>query len=227
MKKFGEVRKEIVWTIVALVSFVMGLLLPYFEGRRNDWMALVPLPLPADVLPFLLLLVSCVVLASGWIRSIFARRHAVFKSILFFISLLCLVANFRVPSAELFQRGFSQYVRTIMTEDEWRSIARFAQEHLKQGTTFHAPLKLPPINETEEAEQRELWPAITAATQIGRLHPALTIFVDSDRTVIEWGGALVGHRGVIVFAHQGGQLPPGVFSAQFIADDIATYISAD
>lgn len=226
MKKFTEVRKEIAWAVVALVCFGLGLLLPYVEGRRNDWMV-IPLPFPAGALPIFFLLTACVVLASNWIRSISARRQVVLKGLLFSIGLLCLVADFRVPHAVFFLRGFSQYVRTIMTADEWRSIARFAQEHLKPGTTFHAPLKLIPANETEAAQQRELWPAIKAATPIGRLHPVLTMFLDSDKTVIEWGGALVGHRGVIVFTHQGGQLPPGVFRAQYVTDDIATYITAD
>jgi len=68
---------------------------------------------------------------------------------------------------------------------------------------------------------------LEAATPIRKLSPFPRIFVDPDRTSIYWGGALTGHRSVVVFTHKGGPLSRDEPGGTVIAEDIVTFISAD
>jgi len=210
---FAEMKSSFIWTFIALVSFASGLVVPYVEGCSNS------LWFPGDLLPLLLLFVSCIVLLSGWIRSIVSKRHVVATGLMLLISLLFFCASFMLRPADLFHLGFNHYAKTVLTSDEWRSISRFAQDHLKPEGQLPGPNK----NLWNEKEHRALWSELTAATQIQKLDPSLMIFVRPGETEIVWGGALAGHRSIIIFTHKGDQSP----RVSFIADDIATYISAD
>jgi hypothetical protein len=54
------------------------------------------------------------------------------------------------------------------------------------------------------------------------------IFVRPEETEVVWGGALAGHRGVIIFTNRRGKIQHGQLSQTiFIEDDIATFVSAD
>lgn len=218
VKKSTGLRSSIIWTLVALVSFASCLLIPYLEGRSNSWWSVPPM-LPADLLPVLLLLVACNVLFSRWVRSLFSKRRMLAAAGMFFFSLLLLGLRFAVRPADLFQRGFSHYAQTILTADEWREISRLAQEQIKPGGSLPGPHK----TLWEETEHRALWSKFTAATQIRKLDPTLVIWVSSEGTNIEWGGALVGHRSVTILVDKSSQLP----GATFIAEDIATSVTAD
>jgi len=55
--------------------------------------------LPADLLPFLLMFVSCFVLLLSWIRSLVSKRRVVAATFLFIVSLLLCGASFRVRRA--------------------------------------------------------------------------------------------------------------------------------
>src|SRR5437899_3317699 len=121
MTTLAEMKGRVIWTFAALVAFASRLMMPYFEGRSNSWWAIPPM-LPADLLPLLLLFVTCVVLFSSCVRSVVSKRHAVATALMFFISLLLFVASLALRPADLFQRGFCHYVRTVLTVDEWRRV---------------------------------------------------------------------------------------------------------
>src|SRR5260221_14413862 len=116
---YTEMKSPVVWTIIALVSFVSKVVMPYFEGCSNSWWVIPPM-LPADLLPLLLLFVSCIVLLSRWIKSVVSKRHAVATALMFLVSLLLLSSSFILRSADLFKRGFYRYAVTVLTADEWR-----------------------------------------------------------------------------------------------------------
>ncbi len=206
-------KSNIAWTLIALAAFGADKVMPYLEGRSNAWWA------TADLLPLLLLLACCVFLLSSAIRSLFSKRHQVAKSLLFIASMLLLGACFLVLPAETFHRGFTEYARTVLTADEWRAIARYARDHQKT-----------PAN-TESSSSQELNPelreGLESATSFRKLNHSPRIFADSEQAEIYWGGALTGHRVVIVFAHKGVLPPQGRYPATFIAEDIATYITED
>lgn len=173
--------------------------MPYLEGRTNSiW--IVPPVLPASVVPFVLLVVSCFVLLSTWMRSVMARRNAVAAGLMFLAGLLLLGASFKVPTAALFRRGFNDYAKNALTADEWRGISRFAQEHLPADGRLPGPDK----NLWNEKDHRALWSALTAETQVRRLDPSLMIFVRPEYTEIVWGGALLGHRAIIISTSRDG-----------------------
>lgn len=223
MTKFAEMKGRVIWTFVALVSFASGLLMPYFEGRSNSWWAIPPL-LPADLLPLLLLFVACVILLSSCVRSVVSKRHTVVTAWMFFICLMLFVVRLAVRPADLFHRGFHHYAKTVLTADEWRSISRLAQERLGPEGRLPGPDK----NLWDEKEHRALWSDLCGATQIQRLDPSLMIFVRPKETEVVWGGALAGHRGVIILTGKGGDEQRGRLSqTMFVADDITTFVSAD
>jgi hypothetical protein len=217
-KKFAEIRNSLIWTLIALISFASYVVIPYWEGLSNSWWSLPPM-LPADLLPFLLLFVAGLVLLRHWARALYFKRHVLAVTGMFFVSLLLFGLGFAVRPAALFQRGFSQYAKRVLTADEWRAISRLAQEQIQPGGSLPGPHK----TLWEETEHRALWSRFTATTQIQKLDPTLVIWVSPESTNIEWGGALTGHRSVTVFTHKGGQLP----DATFIAEDIATWVTAD
>ena len=98
-----------------------------------------------------------------------------------------------------------------------------AQERLGPEGQLPGPEK----NLWEEKEHRALWSDICGGTKIQKLDPSLVIFVRPEETEVVWGGALVGHRGVVIFTRKGGDdHGAGLSRTIFIADDIATFVSA-
>jgi hypothetical protein len=216
-------RNPVVWIWIALLAFTSKMVTPYFEGCSNSWWVIPPM-LPADLLPLLLLFVSCVVLLSRWVRSLLAKRRAIPASLMFFATLFLFGASLKVPPAYLFLRGFSHYAKSVLTTDEWRNISRFAQEHLQPEGRLPGPRK----NLWNETEHRALWSALAAATQIQKLDLSLMIFVHPEHTEIVWGGALEGHRGVTIYTRRSGGNQHDTSSHSLsIAEDIAVLISAD
>jgi hypothetical protein len=223
MTTFAEMKGRVLWTFGALLSFASGLLMPYCEGRSNSWWAIPPLP-PADLLPVLVLFVACAVLLSSCVRSVLSRRRVVTTAWLFCICLTLLVVRLGVRPADLFHRGFHHYAKSVLTADEWRSISRVAQERLRPEGRLPGPRK----NLWDEKEHRALWVDLCGTTQIQKLDPSLMILVRAQETEIVWGGALTGHRGVVIFTGSPAEDQRSRWSATlFITDDIATFVSAD
>jgi hypothetical protein len=224
MTQCAKTRMPAVWIFIALISFVSSLVIPYLEGRSNSlWV--VPPMLPGGALPFLLLFVSSVALAWCWIRSVLAKRDAVAVGVMLLIAVVLFGTSIiTLHSFNIFHRGFRRYAETVLTADEWRSISRVAQERLQPEGELPGPRK----NLWDEKEHRALWSDLCGATQIQKLDPSLMIFVRPEETEVVWGGALTGHRGVIIFTGKGGNDQHGRLSqSMFITDDITTFISGD
>ena len=223
MTQCAKTRGPAIWVFIAFVSFVSALVIPYLEGRSNSLWVIPPM-LPASALPFLTLFVSSVALAWCWIRSVLAKRDAVAVGVMLSLALVLFGTSILLRPSYLFHRGFHQYAKTILTAEEWRSISRVAQEHLGPEGRLPGPHK----NLWDEKMHRASWSDLCAGTQIQKLDPSLMIFVRPEETEVVWGGALAGHRGVIIFTRKGGDDQRGRLSqTMFIADDIATFVSAD
>ena len=223
MIQSAKTRIPSVWISIAFISFLSGLVIPYLEGRSNSFWVM-PLMLPASLFPFVLLFVSSAALAWCWIRSVLAKRDVIAVGVMFSLSVVLFGTSIKLRPSYLFHCGFHHYAKTILTTDEWRSISRVAQERLGPEGKLPGPEK----NLWDEKEHRALWSELCGATAIQKLDPSLMIFVHPEETEIVWGGALVGHRGVIVFTSTRGHDERGqTTQAKFIADDIATFVSAD
>jgi hypothetical protein len=213
-------KKPIIWVLISLASFILVPVMPYFEGRTNSVWVFPPL-LPADILPPFFILVSAVALFFCWIRSIRTKHRSFEVALMFCASLVFFLGCFAVDRADLYGLGFHSYAKNILTADEWRSISRFAQAHLKTGEVLHGPSK----NLWDEKNERALWTELAAATRVQKLPSSLVIFVHPDCTTVVWGGALTGHRGVIIATGDGAAFQHGKSPhTRFITEDIATSI---
>lgn len=193
--------------------------MPYLEGLSNSlWV--VPPMLPASIVPFLALFVSSIALAWCCIRSLLTNRSLLAVSVMLALAVVMFGTSIILRQSYLFHRGFRNYAKTVLTADEWRSISRLAQERLGPEGKLPGPDK----NLWDEKEDRALWSDLCAATQIRKLDPSLMICVRPEKTEVVWGGALTGHRGIIIFTGKDGAEQRGGLS---IADDITTFISAD
>jgi len=201
-----------------MAGFLFYLVMPYILGRINsDWLAL-PF-LPAVVIPLLLMFFGSVALFAFSIRACLTGLHISATISMFIASVALFLASFEVPKADLFQRGFNDYARTILTADEWRQIAGFAQSHFQPGVRFWGPY----VHESDT--NNALLPAFNAATPIQKLGTTYSIFVSPKTTEIFWGGALTGHRGVVVFSGQHPSSQDFNYSdLTFVTNDIATYV---
>jgi hypothetical protein len=218
MTKPLEMKRQAIWFFIALIAFILTLVIPYFEGRSNSWW------FPIGLLPSVLLLVSCSALFLFWIRSVAAKRNGVVTAVMPVAALLLFGASFVIRPADLFLLGFRDYAKNVLTLDEWRGISRFAQEHLPPDGRLPGPGK----NLWNEKDHRALWSAFEAATQIQKLDPSLMIFVHPEQTEIVWGGALVGHHGVVISSNKNATEQNSRTSRSIlIAEDITLEISAD
>jgi hypothetical protein len=205
-----------IWFFIASISFLSNLVIPYFEGRSNSWW------FPVGLLPPVLLFVSCIALFLFCIRSVVAKRNGL--AVMLFAALLLFGASFAIRPADLFLLGFRDYAKNVLTLDEWRGISRFAQEHLRADGRLPGPGK----NLWNEKDHRALWSALVAATRIQKLDSSLMIFVNAESTEIVWGGALVGHHGVVIFPSKNATEHRNRMSRSIlIAKDIIVEISAD
>jgi hypothetical protein len=211
-------RSTVKWVVVVLIAFGLRFAMPYLEGRSNSWWAIPPM-FPADWVPLLLMVVGAILLLSNWIRAVKAKQPAFIRGGSLLVSLLILGYSFTVRTAALFHLGFTHYANRVLTAEEWREISRFAQEHLQPGEQLPGPGK----NLWVEREHRKLWSALNAATQVGKLDRSLVVFVQSGSTEILWGGALVGHWGVVISTSKDSKAPLRSYSTRsWLADDIAT-----
>jgi hypothetical protein len=195
--------------------------MPYCEGLKNSIWVVPPL-LPAELVPLLLLFLNAVIFFFCMIHSLIKKHNVLAMTLMFLVSLLFFVGSFFIDHQRIYLYGFKNYAKDVLTTEEWRSISRFAQTHLKPGDYLRGPEKT-----VQDDGERKLWSQFTNQTQIQKLGPYVMISIpDPGRTEIEWGSALVGHRAVIICSNTNDISPPNdVFRGPlFFAPDIAVYI---
>lgn len=210
-------KTPLIWISIAALSFLMGLVMPYFEGRTNSWWIVPPL-LPAELIPVLSLLASFFALFVLLVDAIIFRRHRLPIVSLFVLSFALLVGRIFIIPADIFHRGFHSFAQHTLTDEEWRAIARFAQLHISPECGFWRWRDNDPSLLTE----------FCASTNIEKLGSRFAIFVHPTYTEITWGSALTGHRSVVVFTGTDTSFPKRNNPMPlFLANDIATYVDSD
>jgi hypothetical protein len=113
------------------------------------------------------------------------------------LALACIffAAGFAISPAELFMAGFRQRIKSTISPRELKEIARVCHEKLPIDKTFPGPEKWSLWNETEHRSQ---WDSLIRSTSLVKLDPWLTILNRSDSVAIGWGGALIGHWGLVI-----------------------------
>lgn len=211
MKWITKTKFSSGWFLLALISFSSGMAAAYWEG---------PVGSPVSIFAFLALLLSVVALAWCWLWTALKRQGARAVG-----GMLLVAAGLVVASVPMRPDGFPRYVKTVLTTEEWRTLARFAQARLGPEGRLPGPEK----NLWNEHEHRTLWSEFCSATPIQKLDPSLMIFVHREETEIVWGGALAEHKAVIISADGKRLAPPHGrhTTSTFIADDIVTLSGPD
>src|SRR5437867_1961525 len=185
----------------------------YIGGRQGMWLSLAGFP--AQVAPILISLVCLASLVVLLVVALVKRRPAgkALRSLV--IALLLFASGFALAPARVFQAGFRQRIRSTVSPDELRAIARLCHEKLPPHGRLPGPGKSSLWNETEHGPQ---WNALVESSSLAKLDPSLTIFNNADTVSIAWGGALVGQWGLIIQAD-------GKTETGDIAEGIRTFTS--
>ncbi len=173
--------------------------------------------LPAQIVPGLisaLCFVSLVVL----LVIALSKHRPVGKTVFSLaLALFCFLLGYVIVPAQLFQAGFRQRIVATVSPDELRQIARACHEKLPVHGRLPGPQKRSLWNESEHRSQ---WDLLIGTTSLGKLDPWLTIFNRVDTVEIAWGGALVGHWGLIIQTN-------GKMKTGDVAEGIKTFISSN
>jgi hypothetical protein len=164
---------------------------------------------PAEFVPVSLILFSIIGLLVLCVVTLVknANRRLAFSMLvlsLLFVASVLVVAPFRV-----FQIGFRHRINSTISPAELREIARVCSNVLPIDARLPGPKKWSLWNETEH---RTAWDAMVNSTALGKLDSSLIIFNHANTVEIAWGGALVGHWGVIIqkTPSASGDIAPGI-----------------
>lgn len=172
--------------------------------------------LPAQIVPVLIILFSTIALLVICVVTLVKGRNRRLAFSMLALSLLFSVSGLVVAPAKIFQIGFRHGIKSTISSAELREIARVCSNTLPLNGRLPGPKKWSLWNETEH---RATWNALVNSTSLGKLDSSMVIFNYADEVEIAWGGALVGHWGVIIqkTGSSSGDIAPG----------IKTFISSD
>ena len=187
----------------------------YLGGRQG--MPLCIAGLPTEMAPKLMSLFCLVWLVVLFVVALINRRPLGKTLSALALSSFFLVLGFAVAPAKVFQAGFRQRIRSTITPEELRTIARVCHETLPIHGQLPGPEKGSLWNESEHRPQ---WTALVQSTALGKLDPWLTVFNKANTVEIAWGGAMVGHWGLIIQTE-------GKMDVGDIADGIRTFNSSE
>ena len=188
MRRFGQSLCAIVG--IATISFYM---ISYIGGRQG--MPLSVVGLPAQIIPSLLSLVCLGCLLVTLIVALIRRRERPVALATAGLALLFFMLVFAVAPATVFQNGFRSRIKSTLTPDELREIALVVHETLPEGGRLPGPEKR---SLWDEDKHRTQWGLLVETTAIAELDPWMLILKHPDSVELSWGGALVGHWGVII-----------------------------
>ena len=207
------------FTTILCVTFAIATaschIISYIGGRQGTHLAIGAFP--AQIVPMLAAVFSLASLFVCLVFALITRRPARRAAAALTISLLFFMVGFAISPAKVFQAGFRHRITLTVSVDELRGIARVCHLTLPVDGRLPGPQKTSLWNESEHRAQ---WKALTGATALGKLDSWLTVHNGTDTVTISWGGALVGHWGLIIQTDSKG-------GTGDIASDIRTFISSD
>jgi hypothetical protein len=127
------------------------------------------------------------------------------------------IAGFAFSPEKVFQAGFRQRITSTVSADELRGLARACHRALPVGGSLPGPQK---DSLWDESAHRTQWNHLAGSTALSKLDPSLTVYNGTDIVAISWGGALVGHWGLII------QVDSETGTGD-IANGIRTFISSE
>jgi hypothetical protein len=150
--------------------------------------------LPAEIIRVILSLLCIGSLVTLLVVALVKRGPALWVFSMLALSCLFLILG-SATAARVFQIGFRQRINSIVTPAELRQIA--VASHALVPIDGHLP---GPGKDTlwDESQHRRPWNALASSTAIRMLDPWLVIHNSTDSVELSWGGALVGHWGVII-----------------------------
>ena len=178
---------------------------------------------PARTVPDLISIICIANLFVFALVSLFKRKHR--KTVLCMLSLsaLLFVLSLAVMRANVFQTRFRHRILSTITPDELRGIADFVHATMPIEESLPGPRKW---SLWSEAKHRPLWNALEAGTEIEKLDSSLVIINHPESVEIAWGGALMGHWGLIIAVTNTGQVRNNAKRGD-IAPDIKTFVTPD
>jgi hypothetical protein len=197
-------KKTIATFIVCMLSAFSIPILSYLEGRFNTVFAIPPM-LPAAVVPVLIILICLIIFLFLWQQSFLKRKNRLITSILIGVSILTLFLSYKIMSLPLCGFGLRDYAKNIMSPQDWHILAQQSKEIIGVGSTYYGPQKI--IFEKEKHQAK--WEQLVSTTKIGKLDAHTMIFVTPVSVEFCWGGALVGHRYIIVYYNENSPLGSG------------------
>ncbi|HEX3626710.1 MAG TPA: hypothetical protein VH280_14960 [Verrucomicrobiae bacterium] len=217
---------QLIFLSLSVLSFFSAIVMSYREGRANSkWMFSLE-----DVL-FLLLFLSAAVLLFCMVASLLSKRNILAATLMFLVSFILFVGYF-INHQRVYLLGFRNYAKNILTVEEWMTISRCAQTNMKPRDSLWVAENTADSlwNSDRNAEvgsEQKLWSEFTNQTQIQKLEPYEIISVPAPgRTEIEWGSAIVGHRGIIIYSNSNDISPPDDvwLGPSFFAPDMAAFL---
>jgi hypothetical protein len=197
-------RKSIATFIVCVCAAFSIPILSYLEGRLNTVFAVPPM-LPAEIVPILIIIICLIIFLYLWQQSFFMRKNRLITSILVGVSILTLFFSYEITSMGLGRYGLRDYAKNSMSPQDWRIVAQRSKEIIGVGSTCYGPQK----NLFEKEKHQAKWEQLVSKTKIGKLDAHIIIFVTPVSAEFCWGGALVGHRYIIVYYNENSPLGSG------------------
>jgi hypothetical protein len=205
---------KVLGTIIALAA-CSTYVLAYVGGLRG--MPLSIAGFPAEVIPFLASLFCLACLLGSLTIAFFKRKPAGGISFVLGISFLLFALGFAISPAKVFRAGFRRRIQSSISPYELRQIAHACHQILPPDKFLPGPEKW---SLSDESQYRAKWQKLTESTAVDRLDPWLVIFDHGDTVELSWGGALIGHWGLII--QTGDKTEPGD-----VDDGIKTFIGPD
>jgi len=192
---------------IVFVSTLSFFPISYIGGRSG--MPLSIWILPVQSVPVLLIFFSITLLLSICIVTLAKGTDRRFAFSMLALSLLFLAAGFFTARANIFQIGFRQRILSTVSPAELREIAPVCSTAIPLDGRLPGPQNWSP---SDEPEYRGKWNVLIERTSLGKLDAPTVIFNHADSVEIDWGGALVGHWGIIIQKNGsvGGDIAPGI-----------------
>jgi hypothetical protein len=190
---------------VATVSFFV---MEYIDGRYRILLFFIG-PLPAKIVPGLIIFFSSILLAALCIVTLAQGKNRRLAFTMLVLSCLFLAPGFVITPPKVFQIGFRQRILATVSPTELREIAHVCSTTISLDGRLPGPGNWSPA---DEPEYRETWNVLTSRTSLGKLDAPTVIFNHANSVEIAWGGALAGHWGVIIqkTGSASGDIAPGI-----------------
>ena len=184
---------SVILCAAVIIAGVVTQILSYVGGRLG--MPLAVGGLPAQLIPVLLQLLCLFALVILLVLNRTRRANAVILAVGLLIAGLCFLGGCAVKPVSVFREGFKHRIQHTISPEELRELARVARSQIPVDGWLPGPAKW---SLWTEEEHRKPWDVLTNRTALGKLDPRVVVAIRDDAVELSWGGALVGHWGLLI-----------------------------